>query len=238
MEEDKRTREILSEMLKSGIANEKWTTVTHLFVTIKDNTPGGTIFQKYYTSKGQHTERNMLEDQEFQRTIEIGGVLIIMTTNYSPCSECVRKLIMFYNENKKFIQKFTIEFSHIYREDDKNNRDGLLDLRTAGIILEAMTESSWFDVLVSVMFRLPPESVKDRDEDTKKKLENILRVRSHWGWREGKAVGVWKLKPNYYISEIVCALWLVNLAGRILQYGPQNLKLCFLRALYFKINRE
>ena len=45
-----------------------------------------------------------------------------------------------------------------------------------------------------------------------------------------------KLRKIYYISEIVCALRLVNLAGRILQYGPLNLKLCFC-ALYFKIKR-
>ena len=40
----------------------------------------------------------------------------------------------------------------------------------------------------------------------------------------------------YYISEIVRALRLVNLAGRILQYGTLNLKICCC-ALYFKIKR-
>ena len=37
---------------------------------------------------------------------------------------------------------------------------------------------------------------------------------------------------HYYISEIVRTLQLVNLAGRILQYSPLNVKLCFLRALF------
>ena len=44
------------------------------------------------------------------------------------------------------------------------------------------------------------------------------------------------INPIYYISKTVRALRLVNLAGRILQYGPLNLNLCF-SALYFKIKR-
>ena len=34
-------------------------------------------------------------------------------------------------------------------------------------------------------------------------------------------------KKHYYISQLVRAVWLVNLPGRILLYGPLILKVCF-----------
>jgi len=43
---------------------------------------------------------------------------------------------------------------------------------------------------------------------------------------------VFKHNPRYYISQLVRALWLVNLAGRILLYGPLKFKAVFVAKMF------
>lgn len=150
-----------------------------------------------------HTERQMLDDQTFKLCAEkeeVGG--IILTSNYSPCRDCASDLINFYKQNKKL--KLTIRFSHPYEtKEGKDHLEGLKDLDRAGITLEAMTEKSWFDVLmtekswsdsmtvgksllkkmmneedwfdkVMELFGLDPNRVRKRDAATRKKLAELL----------------------------------------------------------------
>ena len=54
------------------------------------------------------------------------------------------------------------------------------------------------------------------------------------GWRcsiNGRHVSLNLLNNllTYYISQLIRALWLVNLAGHTLLYGPPNSKVCFCR---------
>ena len=42
----------------------------------------------------------------------------------------------------------------------------------------------------------------------------------------------WKSIVNYYISQLVRALWLVNLAGGTLLYGPLKFKVSFVAKLF------
>lgn len=116
-------------------------------------------------------------------------------------------MIDFYEEKKSLIRNFTIRFSRLYRITEQENKDGLKDLNragnSAGITLEAMTEKSWFNVLmtdkswldsmstqqkssvemmnekdwfdkVMKLFGLVPNKVKQRDAATSKDLTDLF----------------------------------------------------------------
>ncbi len=167
----------LSEMIRTGIIGEVWPKVGYVIVIIKDD-DGSVIFVARYDSSDHkgHAEMKMLSDQDFLDKVKTGGVDIIVTSNYSPCWECTPKLIKFYTENESSIQNFTIRFAHPYKTIIKPNEDCLKDLHKAGIKLEAMTEKSWFDVIVRLMFGLEPGKVRIRDRETRKQLEGFLHV--------------------------------------------------------------
>ena len=154
----------------------------------------------------------MLEDEEFKNCMEelyhkykTKEVNLILTSNYSPCKGCADDLIKFYGDEKSPVKKLVIRFSHPYEtKKDKHHLDGLKDLDKAGITLEAMTEKSWrevimtdkswFDALkkdakssfkemmneknwfdkVMELFGLDPVKVRDRDDATRAKLEELL----------------------------------------------------------------
>ena len=197
-------------LLDTGIDGYK-PKFTNLIVFIK-NTDGTVIWKdKYQTSESHvHAEIQMLIDKEFKDKVEKGKadktekVDIILTSNYSPCWECALELKKFYKGKKHLIRKFTIRFSRLYKREEYDNEICLRDLKSKGITLEAMTEESWFDVLMiqkprfdsmknakysfeemmneddwfdKVMehFYLDPVKVKKRDVDTRKKLEKLLR---------------------------------------------------------------
>ena len=143
--------------LETGI-DDCWPHFTNLIVVIK--TEDGEVIwkKKYQTSKSNgHTEIQMLNDKEFKDEVEkvkadkTKKVVIILTSNYSPCRECADELKEFYELEikKSLIQKFTIRFSRLYRINEQDNKHGLKDLHSKGITLEAMTEKSWFDVLMT-----------------------------------------------------------------------------------------
>ena len=167
-------REILKELLNTGIVGEKWPKFTHLIGFVKDK-DGQVIYENCYDSKdhSHHAEIKMLDDSEFLKMVKTGNVNITLTSNYSPCSNCASELEKFYVENNDFIKSCTIRFSFVYYKDIPANRVGLRNLNKAGITLEAMTEDSWSEVSQWLGFSLKELAdefeVRKRDDDTKEK---------------------------------------------------------------------
>lgn len=192
MAELKESKDFIENLITTGIINTDWPKKTYLIVVCK-NKSGKVIWKKKYQTlpnksgflpNGNHTERQMLHDQEFKDQVETGKVReIILTSNYSPCKECAKDLINFFQERTEL--ELTIRFSHPYEKRHENHLEGLKDLHRAGITLEAMTEKSWLDVLTNeeyffdmvlkFMFDLNPYEVWQRDVATEKKLEKLLK---------------------------------------------------------------
>lgn len=158
---------------------EDWPSETVLLCVLQKGNE--TIFRKVYKNKsGAHAERVMLEDQELSTYLkkEQTKIDIFLTMNYSPCdqppSACAERLKQFYVENKKYIETFTIRFSAVY----KKQYAGLVNLKEAGVILESMTETSWFDFLIwNSVDNLRDgirEMIRKRDESTKEELDSAL----------------------------------------------------------------
>lgn len=168
------SKDFIQILLETGI-DDCWPKVTHLIAIIK-NGSGEVIWQKKYKTSDshQHAESQMLEDQEFEDKVKTGNVDIILISNYSPCWECADELIEFYEVKEKLIRKFTIRFTQLYRVNLQSSRDGLRKLNRAGITLEAMTEESWFDMVMQSMFNLEPDKVRERDCITRNKLDELL----------------------------------------------------------------
>ena len=170
---------ILKEWLSTGINSKytgsEWTSVTHLVVYIKDNDGTG-IYAKYFrNNKDNHAEINMIKHSEFEKMVRKGKVDITVTSNYSPCSDCASSLITFYGKYKECINSFTIRFAFLYFINKTKNRDGLKNLKEAGIILEAMTEKSWFEVFMLFKFSSTlADQVRKKDEDTRAALSELL----------------------------------------------------------------
>lgn len=168
------SKDFIQILLETGI-DGCWPKVTHLIAIIK-NGNGEVIWQKKYKTSDshEHTESQMLEDQEFKDKVKTGNVDIILTSNYSPCRKCADELIEFYEYAEGSIRKFTIRFSQLYKRCIEDNRDGLKNLNRAGITLEAMTEESWFDMVMQSMFNLKPDKVRKRDCITRNELDELL----------------------------------------------------------------
>ncbi len=173
-------KDMLSEMLKTGIIGERWPNVTYLIVTIKEDE--NVFFEECYRSDPQdHAEMKMIKDERIwvEALVDVNGRYdIILIMNYSPCWKCAPKLIELKTKNKSSIHSFTICFAHPYQtknpEDNKRNENCLKELSKAGITLEAMTERSWFDLVMRFRFNLKPDGVRKRDEVTRKKLKELL----------------------------------------------------------------
>ena len=186
----------MKKMVETGIKGEDWPKTTCSIVVIK-KTDGEVIWGKeYQTLDHEHTEIQILEDKEFQEKVgkkkadktgksdQTEKVDIILTSNYSPCSKCAGELEEFFENEKHLIGKFTIRFSHPYKINEESNQNGLRQLSIAGITLEAMTEESWLDMIMTKessfdnvmwsMFKLDPEKVRKRDSKTRDDLEKLL----------------------------------------------------------------
>ena len=172
------SKDFIENLLTTGIIGTDWPKKAYL-AAVGKNRRGEVIWKKKYQTlpkrcgffpNENHTERQMLDDQEFNKFLETGKVEeIILTSNYSPCKYCARDLINFYEEIKKL--KLTIRFSHPYETREENHLEGLKDLKRAGITLEAMTEKSLLEVL-EFMLDLDPGAVSARDAATRKKMKN------------------------------------------------------------------
>ena len=190
------SKDFIENLFTTGIKGTVWPKKTYLIVVIK-NRRGEVIFRKKYQTlpnrcgflpNENHTERQMLDDQEFKECLETGEVCeIILTSNYSPCKDCAKDLKNFYEECTEL--RLTIQFSHPYETNDgKDHLKGLKNLDRAGITLEAMTDESRLDVLrneehlldmvLKFMFDLDPRRVEERDVATKEKLKKLRRTDS------------------------------------------------------------
>ena len=181
MAELEESKDFIKNFLTTGIRGTVWPKKAYLMAVIKDRS-GKVIWKKKYQTlpnqdqfllNANHTERQLLHDQEFIDLVKKENFgEIILTSNYSPCKDCAEDLIEFYEESTK--PKLTVRFSHPYETKNKNHLEGLKGLDRAGITLEAMTEKSWLDVL-EFMFDLDPGAVMTRDVATREKLEDLLR---------------------------------------------------------------
>ena len=83
---------------------------------------GEDIFNKRFenTPFHEHAEEIMLCDKDFLDAVAAHhhhhhhGIEITLTLNYSPCSNCAKRLKKFYENNGKNTN-FTIQFSFLYR---------------------------------------------------------------------------------------------------------------------------
>ena len=145
-----------------------------IFRNVYDNVPKSGSFPD-----GVHAEMVMLKDPNFVKNFKGQTQFdIFLTMNYSPCdqspSACAAKLLQFYRENKKYVQHFIIRFSAVYN----NQYAGLVNLKEAGVILESMTEESWFDFLIWNSVDNPPDMIREkimkRDASTRWELDRAL----------------------------------------------------------------
>ena len=182
MAELKESKDFIENLITTGIRGTDWPKKTYLMAVIKDWSGEVIWKKKYQTLPNQsgrlpnenHTERQMLNDQKFIDQVEPGKFRdIILTSNYSPCKECAKDLINFFQERTEL--ELTIRFSHPYEKKREDHLEGLKDLdREERITLEAMTEKSWLEVL-EFIFDLDPGAVRTRDDATRKKLAELLR---------------------------------------------------------------
>ena len=185
--------DFMEKLLVTGIQGTCWPKFTNLIVVIK--TEGGeVIWKKKYKTSDSHTEIQMLSDEKFKGEVEkvkadkTKKVVIILTSNYSPCRKCADKLKEFYELEieKSLIQGFTIRFSRLYRINEQDNKNGLKDLDIKGITLEAMTEKSWLDVLII------EDSWSDSMTIGKSSIEKIMKEKD---WFD-KVMKLFGLDPN------------------------------------------
>ena len=171
-------QEQIQLLLTTKCTGIKWQNETVLLCVLKKGNE--IIFRKGYKNMPRvHAEMVMLNDPDFWTYFQDGQtkIDIFLTMNYSPCdlpSACAAKLLQFYRENKKYVETFTIRFSAVYREQTT----GLFNLKVAGVILESMTEKSWFDFLIWNSVDNPPdrirEKIKERDDRTRNELDDAL----------------------------------------------------------------
>ena len=97
-----------------------------------------------------------------------------LTSNYSPCSKCARKLISFYKKRERKIRKFIIQFPFLLKKQEEENRSGLRSLNEVGVTLRAMNADSWFKVGIDFMDVEDKERITERDKKTAYKLKQVL----------------------------------------------------------------
>ena len=101
---------------------------------------------------------------------------IILTLNYSPCSECAKILKTFYESRKKKITKFIIQFSYLYYIQKEENQNGIRNLNEAGVTLQAMNPNSWREVGIDLdsMEEKDRGRITERDKKTADQLYSVL----------------------------------------------------------------
>lgn len=179
-------KEILKQLLITGINGEPWPKVTYVIVFIKDKN-GKYIYIKCYDSKDHtHAEIKMLRDSEFLKMVKTREVDITLVSNYSPCSNCASPLEEFYVNYEDYIESFTIRFSFLYFINKKYNQNGLKNLKKAGITLEAMTDKSWLEVFMWSESDLElVDKIRKRDDLTRERRNEVLDEVSETGQVEG-----------------------------------------------------
>ena len=144
---DYATDKFLESLLWTGVKGTEWPKRTYLIAVVKDVNDGKIFNQRFENAPYKHAEEKMLDDYYFRNTVAGDRhIEIILTLNYSPCSECAKMLKAFYESRKKKITKFIIQFSQLYYIQNKKNQNGLRNLNEAGVTLQAMNPHSWGEV--------------------------------------------------------------------------------------------
>ena len=168
-------KEFLKTLLWTGI---EWPKRTYLIADVKTDN-GEEIFKKRFKNipKQWHAEEVMLNDGGFLKAVaDNSNIEVILTLNYSPCSECAKKLKTFYESHKKKITKFIIQFSQLYYIQKEENQNGLRNLNEAGVTLQAMNPNSWREVGIDLdsMEEKDRGRITERDKKTADQLYSVL----------------------------------------------------------------
>ena len=195
---DYATDEFLKTLLWTGVPYTVWPKRTYLIAVVKTNN-GEEIFKKHFKNipYDGHAEEIMLNDNDFRNTVTGDRyVEIILTLNYSPCSECAKILKTFYESHKKKITKFIIQFSYLYYIQKEENQSGLRNLNEAGVTLQAMNPNSWREVGIelNLMTKKDEERITKRDEETANKLNIVLSKKQN---EQGQDTSVDELSSRF-----------------------------------------
>ena len=172
------TDEFLETLLWTGVNGTVWPSRTYLIADVKTDN-GVEIFKEFFKNIPNlwHAEEVMLNDDGFLKAVaDNSNIEVILTLNYSPCSECAKILKTFYESRKKKITKFIIQFSHLYYMKNEKNKNGLRNLNEAGVTLQAMNPDSWDEVGIdlNVMKAKDRKRITERDKNTADELYRVL----------------------------------------------------------------
>ena len=129
--------------------------------------------------KQWHAEEVMLNHGGFLKAVaDNSNIEVILTLNYSPCSECAKILRTFYESHEKKITKFIIQFSQLYYKENEENQNGLRNLKEAGVTLQAMNPHSWGEVGINLtaMGAKDRGKITERDNKTADELYSVLSL--------------------------------------------------------------
>ena len=171
-------KEFLRTLLWTGVEGTKWPSRTYLIADVKTDN-GEEIFNKRFKNipYDGHAEEVMLNHGGFLKAVAYNSnIEVILTLNYSPCSECAKKLKTFYESHKKKITKFIIQFSQLYYKENKENQNGLRNLYEADVTLQAMNPHSWGEVGIDLnkMEEEDRGKITKRDNKTAYELYSVL----------------------------------------------------------------
>ena len=168
--------EFLTTLLSTGLPDTDLPKRTYLITVVKTDN-GEEIYNERFRNipNGEHAEERMLNDEDFLHAVDDHhNVKIILTSNYSPCSKCARKLISFYKKRERKIRKFIIQFPFLFKIQEEENRSGLRSLNEVGVTLRAMNADSWLKVGIDFMDVEDKERITERDKKTAYKLKQML----------------------------------------------------------------
>ena len=188
-------KEFLRTLLWTGI---EWPSRTYLIADVKTDN-GEEIFNKRFKNipYDGHAEEVMLNDDDFLKAVAYNSnIEVILTLNYSPCSECAKKLKTFYESHKTKITKFIIQFSQLYYIQKEENQNGLRNLKEAGVTLQAMNPNSWREVGIelNLMKKNDKEKITKRDNNTANKLNEVLSKKQN---EQGQDTSVDELSSRF-----------------------------------------
>ena len=170
--------EFLTTLLSTGLPNTDLPKRTYLIAVVKTDN-GEEIYNERFKNipNDKHAEERMLNDEDFLRAVaDHHNVKIILTSNYSPCSKCARKLISFCKKRERKIRKFIIQFPFLFKMQEEENKSGLRSLNEVGVTLRAMNADSWLKVGIDLDFMdvEDKERITERDKKTAYKLKQML----------------------------------------------------------------
>ena len=174
------TDKFLETLLWTGVEGTKWPSHTYLITVVKD-VNDGKIFNERFENipYDGHAEEVMLNDDGFLKAVAYNSnIEVILTLNYSPCSECAKILKTFYESHEKKITKFIIQFSYLYYIKKEENQNGLRNLKEAGVTLQAMNPHSWGEVGINLtaMGAKDRGKITERDNKTADELHSVLSL--------------------------------------------------------------